>query len=109
MKIRTIAKIMAAMVLSATLVPTSSAQDNKTNARDDIEVITIVGKRPTPTVASVCVNEVMTRVGASGASRFGDGNFSGAAQDSRRAIMINIRREIRRCIDQNATATAAQS
>ena len=75
MKSKHIAMVISAGLLTVGLVPLASAQDAFRAAPEGIEVITVVGKRPTPpegievitvvgkrpapTVASNCVNAVM--------------------------------------------------
>ena len=106
MKIRTLATVIAAALLTVALAPASSAQDNN-SAADGIEVITITAKRPAPTVASACVNEVMARTAATVGSERGDGNFSGTAADGLRAGTHNLRQAIRHCIEQATTGAAS--
>jgi len=106
MKIRTIVTIIAAALLSVGLVPVSSAQDTNSSAQDGIEIITIIGKRPAPTVATACVNEVIAHTATE--RKNSDGSFSEEVLESGRTKMISQRKAIKRCIDQAATSFEAQ-
>jgi hypothetical protein len=62
MKISTLVTVLAATVLTLGFSPISWAQDNSAVVDDEIEVMTIIGKRPSPTIlASACVDDVFAR------------------------------------------------
>jgi O-acetyl-ADP-ribose deacetylase (regulator of RNase III) len=110
MKIKYIAMAMTSALLAVGLIPLASAQDDfggtqagievitvvgKRPTQEGIEVITVVGKRPAPTVASTCVNEVMA------------GRASNAqALESRQASRNSVRQAIKDCIDQAQMETS---
>jgi hypothetical protein len=54
MNTRTIVTVMAAVLLSVSFAPVSAAQDKIGSTQEEIEVITIIGKRPAPIVAVTC-------------------------------------------------------
>ena len=102
-----IAMVMTSALLTVGLIPLGSAQDNFGSAQEGIEVITVVGKRPTqagiqegievitvvgkrpaPTVARTCVNEVMA------------GRADARTPESRHANRDSLRQAIKDCIDQ---------
>lgn len=99
MKIRTIAKAVAttvaATLLTVGFVPTSSAQDNALPA--GVEVITIVAKRPDPTVAFNCVNDAITAARTSAASN----QNSESAVSDRSSNRANFRQAFRHCMQQS--------
>ena len=83
-----IAMVMTSALLTVGLIPLGSAQDNFSSAQEGIEVITVVGKRPAPTVARTCVNEVMA------------GRADARTPESRHANRDSLRQAIKDCIDQ---------
>ena len=103
MNTRTIVTVIAAALLSASLVPVSSAQDNNGSAQEGIEIITIIGKRPAPTVATACENGVRTRTDAAAGRQNGDNNFRDEVLESSRPSISSSRRASKRCIEQAAT------
>lgn len=127
MKIKYIAMVMASALLTVGLIPRGSAQEalgaaqagievitvvGKRPTQEDIEVITVVGKRPAqegievitvvgkraaPTVASTCVNEVMA---GRARSKLDGAEFASAqALASHRANRNSVRLAIKNCID----------
>ncbi|MEY4640191.1 MAG: hypothetical protein RLZZ227_185 [Pseudomonadota bacterium] len=121
MKSKYIAMVMASALFTVGLTPLGSAQEAFGAAQAGIEVITVVGKRPTqegievitvvgkraaPTVASTCVNEVMADRAR---SKLAGAEFVAAqALASHRANRQSVRLAIRSCIDA-AQMPAAQS
>ena len=118
MKIKYIAMVMTSALLTVGLIPLGSAQDNFGSAQEGIEVITVVGKRPTregievitvvgkrqaPTVASTCVNEVMA--GRATGNQNGVDYVNAQALESRHANRNSVRRAIKDCIDQAQIGT----
>lgn len=112
MKTRYIAMVMTSALLTVGLVPLGSAQSElgaaqegievitvvgKRPSQEGIEVITVVGKRPEPTVASMCVKEVMAGRVTRGWS--GNGQSDVQALESRRANRESVRQAIRDCIE----------
>jgi hypothetical protein len=102
--VSTIVTTLAAILLTMGLVPVSSAQNSNDVTENAIEVITIVGKRPAATAASVCIHEVFER---SAAHR--DSNAGEEASAARTERMINFRQNIKRCFNQGVTSQDAQS
>ncbi|HTQ99163.1 MAG TPA: hypothetical protein VMH83_04195 [Candidatus Acidoferrum sp.] len=97
MKIRTIVTTIATVLLTAGFVAPSSAQDSGV-APSDVEVITITAKRPQPTVAMTCFNEVRAQAVAN-RLQHDDNSVDEKSADARR----DLRSAVRQCIDQ-ATA-----
>ena len=117
MKIKHIAMVMTSALLAAGLSSSASAQDDfgsaqagievitvvgKRPTQEGIEVITVVGKRPVPTVASTCVNEVMAGREAGNQHDY----VNAQALESRRAHWDSVRLAIKNCIDQAQAGTA---
>ena len=90
MNTRTIVTVMAAALLSVSLVPVSTAQDKIGSTQDEIEVITIVGKRPAPTVALACVNAAARGQASSGQAK-GDDSFGDKAIEPSQPGISNAR------------------
>jgi hypothetical protein len=119
MKIKCIAMVMTSALLTVGLIPLGSAQYAPGSAQDGIEVITVVGKRPSqegievitvvgkrpaPTVASTCVNEVMAcRVTG---NQMASDDVNAHALESRQANRNSVRLAIKACIEQAQVATA---
>lgn len=112
MKTRYIAMVMASALLTAGLIPLGSAQPvlrsapegievitvvGKRPTQEGIEVITVVGKRPAPTVASTCVNEVMA--GRVIGNRSESDYANAQALESRQANRDSVRQAIKDCIE----------
>jgi hypothetical protein len=118
MKIKHIAMVMAAALLTVGLIPAGSAQSDfgsaqagievitvvgKRPTQEGIEVITVVGKRPAPTVASTCVNEVRA-ARVSGNENGSD--YTAQAVETRRANWNSVRQAIKDCIEQAQIGTS---
>lgn len=122
MKIKHFATAITAALLTVGLVPAGSAQDNfdgapqgievitvvgKRPTQEGIEVITVVGKRPAPTVASTCVNTVMAARASDNAEASDNFNTANAqAPESRHADIVGMRMAIKDCIQQAQAATS---
>jgi hypothetical protein len=134
MKIKHIAMVMTSALLTGGLIPLGSAQDafgsaqagievitvvgkrptqegievitvvGKRPTQEGIEVITVVGKRPAPTVASTCVNEVMADRVTG--NRNGSDYVNAQALESRHASRDIVRQAIKDCIDQAQLGTS---
>jgi predicted Zn-dependent protease len=104
MKNSAIVKILAATMLAVALVPASSAQESTAN--EDIEVITIVGKRLVPSMASTCMNEVMTQTPA--ATLRNEGDFQPDAAVARLINNIGVRQALRNCVHQAVAISHAR-
>jgi hypothetical protein len=97
MKSRYITMVVASVLLTVGLIPLGSAQSvpGVRPLPAGIEVITVVAKRPAPTVASTCVNEVL-------AGR----DVNAQTPESRHANRDGIRQAIKDCIEQAQMGTA---
>ncbi|MES2604090.1 MAG: hypothetical protein V4603_04080 [Pseudomonadota bacterium] len=91
MNIKAIAAVVAVTLFTVGFAPVSSAQESPLPA--GVEVITITAKRPDPTVASNCINEVITTARAN-------------AADGRSNSKATVRQAIRHCMEQSATGEA---
>jgi hypothetical protein len=105
MNTRTVVTVIAVALMSAGVVPMSLAQGNADKTRDGIEVITIIGKRPSPTLATVCASRVTAPSDIGAAHQGGDDE---ASKVSERFAAESRQRVDKHCIEQTAPVSAAQ-
>jgi hypothetical protein len=106
MNTRTIVTVVTTALLSISLMPISLAQDSISAAQDGIEVITIIGKRPAPTVAAVCANAGSITAGVAAERHDSDGNSGKEVLESGGNNTNSSHQGRKRCVEQAATLDA---
>ena len=106
MNTRTIVTVMTTALLSASLVSVSSAQDEMDRAQNGIEIITIIGKRPAPAVATACVSQVVSSVDTATDGRNGIDKADEEVLESGRPNMDSSHRPVKHCNEQAVIAEA---
>ncbi|MES2626572.1 MAG: hypothetical protein V4628_14905 [Pseudomonadota bacterium] len=108
MNTRAIVTVVAAAFFSVSLVPVSFAQEKLGSAQEGIEIITIIGKRPAPTLATACVNGVAASTDAVSDHKNADGSFSDEVLESRRTNTNSPQRATKLCNEQTTLSFDTQ-